>query len=284
MNDLDKKNLQNSNKEEGSLKNILEACFNEIERMVNTGTKEELKEEKTSRQDRGFGLSFVDSDIPEGVELDDNEKVEEDLKEFSKVLLNSIMNKSNKHNFTVHSSNNISDIISSIIGNLNKEEEKPEEKCGLKARRLTPQDLELLIKINSVEEIASKYDMSEEDVYFLCSLWDIDVVKKPVQVYFLDEPHVSNIVNSYLSLIDMSNNDIKIVKHFIESFNALLPLLNVNVTSDKILVLPVICKQFNTKNIRGTSTMLVCINDSLTDVLNEIKKYGYIGYVDKLLN
>ena len=196
------------------------------------------------------------------------------------------MNKSNKPN------NNISDIISSIIGNLNKEEEKPEEKskeksadkCGLKARRLTPQDLELLIKTNSAEEIASKYDIAEEDVYFLCSLWDIDVVKEPVQVYFLEDEHLFNIVKSYLSLIDISKNDMKMVKHFIESFNTLLQLLDVNIISDKMLVLPIIYKQFNTKNIRELSTMLVCVNDSLIDVLNEIEKYGYIGYVDKLLN
>ena len=121
-------------------------------------------------------------------------------------------------------------------------------------------------------------------MYFLCSLWGIDVVKEPVQVYFLEDEHLFNIVKSYLSLIDISKNDMKIVKHFIESFNTLLQLLDVNIISDKMLVLPIIYKQFNTKNIKELSTMLVCVNDSLIDVLNEIEKYGYIGYVDKLLN
>ena len=72
MSDLNKKEIKKDIVGENSLLSLLGMCLNEIENIVGSEhikEKEEKEEKYSLRKDRGCGLSFVDSIVPEGIEL-----------------------------------------------------------------------------------------------------------------------------------------------------------------------------------------------------------------------
>ena len=227
-------------------------CLKEVEKTLGSENIKVKTKENPLRKDKGFGLSFVDSNIPEGIEINDDTKVD--------------------NSFDVE--NNF------------KKEDNDFEKSSFNVRNLTPKNLEVLMGLYSIEEIASKYGVSVDEIKFLCKLWDVHIDKKDVQIYALDNLNLFNIAKGYLSIIESMDeeNNIQLTKHFIESFNYSLSLLKPNIDIDGRILLPIICKQFNPVGSMTLSVMLIGLKSSLSDVMKEIEKYGYFNYVDKLLN
>lgn len=272
-------------------------CLKEVEKTLGSENIKVKTKENPLRKDRGFGLSFVDSNIPEGIEVNDDTKVDDsfDVKNNEKAIFNAITDfiletaknstKSDRKPMTVHAS---PDRIKEILNSLEKlrKEDYDFEKSSFNARNLTPKNLEVLMGLYSIEEIASKYRVSVDEIKLLCKLWNINIDKKDVQIYTLDDLNLFNIVNGYLSIIESmgEENNIELIKHFIESFNYSLSLLKLNIDIEGRILLPIICKQFNPVGNMTLSVMLIGLKSSLPDVMKEIEKYGYFNYVDKLLN
>ena len=286
------------NLDENNLLSILGACFNEVQKIVEFENMEEKEKEKTDslRKDRGFGLSFVDSEIPEGIEINDDTKVNKssDIQNNGKDIFNIIGDfiletaknpkESDIKPMTVHGSPDSIKGILSALEKLRKEDDNF-EKSSFDIRTLTPKNLEVLMRLHSIEEIASKYRVSIDEIKFLCKLWDINIDKKDIQIYALDDLNLFNIVNGYLSIIKSigKENNIELIKHFIESFNYSLSLLKPNIDIEGKILLPIICKQFNSVGNMKTSLILIASKSRLSDIMMEIEKYGYFDYVDELL-
>lgn len=300
MSDLNKEDLLRKvvmNLEESGLLSTLGACFNEFEKIVGSENIKEKLNESPSRKDRGFGLRFVDSTIPEGIEINDDTKVNDsfDVKNDGKDIFNAITDfiletaknpkESDIKPMTVHGSPDSIKAVLSALEKLKKEDDNFEN-SSFNARTLTPKNLEVLMGLYSIEEIASKYRVSVDEIKLLCKLWNINIDKKDVQIYTLDDLNLFNIVNGYLSIIKSigKENNIELIKNFIESFNYSLSLLKLNIDIEGRTLLPIICKQFNPVGNMTLSVMLIGLKSSLPDVMKEIEKYGYFDYVDKLLN